>query len=78
MVPSRWAAARGWAGATLPATAEPGRRPIKRRSRPMPGFKRLAPARQTLAGVEAMAMLAKGQVRAVPRNDVPAQRAFVH
>jgi hypothetical protein len=25
-----------------------------------------------------MAMLAKGQVRAVPANDMPAQRAFVH
>jgi hypothetical protein len=23
-------------------------------------------------------MLAKGQVRAVPRDDLPAQRAFVH
>ena len=23
-------------------------------------------------------MLAKGQVRAVPENDMPAQRAFVH
>jgi IS6 family transposase len=35
-------------------------------------------ARRTLAGVEAMAMLAKGQVRAVPANHMPAQRAFVH
>jgi transposase, IS6 family len=34
--------------------------------------------RRTLAGVEAMAMLAKGQVRAVPGDDMPAQRAFVH
>jgi hypothetical protein len=25
-----------------------------------------------------MAMLGKGQVRAVPANDLPAQRAFVH
>jgi hypothetical protein len=32
----------------------------------------------TLAGVEAMAMLAKGQVRGVSGNDMPAQRAFVH
>jgi hypothetical protein len=31
-----------------------------------------------LAGVEAMAMLAKGQVSAVPGTDMPAQRAFVH
>jgi hypothetical protein len=28
--------------------------------------------------VEAMAMLAKGQVRAVPEDDMPAQRSFVH
>jgi transposase, IS6 family len=44
----------------------------------MLGFKRFVTARRTLAGVEAMAMLAKGQVRAAPANDVPAQRAFVH
>jgi transposase, IS6 family len=44
----------------------------------MLGFKRFATARRTLAGVEAMAMLSKGQVRAVPRNDLPAQRTFVH
>jgi hypothetical protein len=25
-----------------------------------------------------MAMLAKGQVRAMPANDMPAQRAFAH
>jgi hypothetical protein len=43
----------------------------------MLGFKRFVTARRTLAGVEAMAMLAKGQVRAAPANDVPAQRAFV-
>jgi hypothetical protein len=35
-------------------------------------------ARRTLAGVEAMAMLAKGQVHAAPADDVPGQRAFVH
>jgi hypothetical protein len=35
-------------------------------------------ASDILAGVEAMAMLAKGQVRAAPADDVPAQRAFVH
>jgi hypothetical protein len=34
-------------------------------------------AKRTLAGIEAMAMLAKGQVRAVPRGDMLAQRAFV-
>jgi transposase, IS6 family len=44
----------------------------------MLGFGSFWTARRTLAGVEAMAMLAKGQVRAVPANDMPAQRAFVH
>jgi transposase-like protein len=44
----------------------------------MLGFKRFATARRVLAGVEAMAMLAKGQVRRVRADDAPAQRAFVH
>ena len=44
----------------------------------MPGFQSFRTARRTLAGVEAMSMLSKGQVRAVPRDDMPAQRAFVH
>ena len=44
----------------------------------MLGFQRFWTARRTPAGVEAMAMLAKEQVRAVPRDDLPAQRAFVH
>ena len=43
----------------------------------MLGFQSFRTARRTLAGVEAMAMLAKGQVRAVPGSDVPAQRALV-
>jgi transposase, IS6 family len=44
----------------------------------MLGFKRFVTARRTLAGVEAMAMPAKGQVRGVPGDDMPGQRAFVH
>jgi IS6 family transposase len=51
---------------------------VKRLTRPMLGFQSFRTARRTLAGVEAMAMLAKGQVRAVPGDDMPAQRAFVH
>ena len=43
----------------------------------MLGFESFRTARRTLAGVEAMAMLAKGQVRAVPENDMPAQQTFV-
>jgi transposase, IS6 family len=44
----------------------------------MLGFGSFRTARRTLAGVEAMVMLTKGQVRAVPANDISAQRAFVH
>ncbi len=44
----------------------------------MLGFKRFATTRRTLVGIEALAMLAKGQVRAMPANDIRAQRAFVH
>jgi transposase, IS6 family len=65
-------------GRWLNNRVEQDHRRIKRRVRPMLGFKRFTTARRTLAGVEAMAMLAKGQVRAAPANDVPAQRAFVH
>ena len=56
---------------------ERDRRRIERRTRPMLGFKRFVTARRTPAGVEALAMPAKGRVRAAPGNDVPAQRAFV-
>ena len=44
----------------------------------MLGFQGFWTARRTLAGVEAMAMLGKGRVRAAPANDISAQRAFVH
>ncbi len=57
---------------------EQDHRRVKRRTGPMLGFKRFATARRVLAGVEAMAMLAKGQVRRVRADDAPAQRAFVH
>ena len=46
--------------------------------RPMLGLEDFWTARRTLDGVGAMAMLGNGQVRAVPGDDMPAQRAFVH
>ena len=55
---------------------EQDHRRIKRRTRPRLGFQSFRTARRTLAGIEAMAMLAKGQVRAVPADAMPAQRAF--
>jgi transposase-like protein len=57
---------------------EQDHRRVKRRTRPMLGFKRFDTARRALAGIEAMAMLAKGQVRAVRAGHAPAQRAFVN
>ncbi len=65
-------------GRWLTNMVEQDHRRIKRRTGPMLGFERFRTARRTLAGVEAMAMLGKGQVRAVPTNDRPAQRAFVY
>jgi transposase, IS6 family len=73
-----WRFTRHRRGRWLNNRVEQDHRRIKRRTRPMLGFKRFVTARRALAGVEAMAMLAKGQVRAVPANDLPAQRAFVH
>jgi transposase, IS6 family len=65
-------------GRWLDNRVERDHRRIKRRTRPMLGLKRFDAARRALAGIEAMAMLAKGQVRAVPSCHAPAQRAFVH
>ena len=73
-----WRFTRHRRGRWLNNLVEQGHRRIKRRTRPMPGFESFRTARRTLAGVEAMAILAKGQVRAVPGNDMPARRAFVH
>ena len=73
-----WRFTRHQRGRWLNNRVEQDHRRIKRRTRPMLGFKRFVTARRTLAGVEAMAMLAKGQVRAAPANDISAQRAFVH
>jgi hypothetical protein len=43
----------------------------------MLGFKCFWTAKRALAGIEAMTMPAKGQVRAVPRGNMPAQRSFI-
>jgi transposase-like protein len=73
-----WRFTRHRRGRWLNNMVEQDHRRIKRRTGPMLGFESFRTARRTLAGVEAMAMLAKGQVRAVPGDDIPAQRAFVH
>jgi IS6 family transposase len=68
-----WRFVRHRRGRWLNNRIEQDHRRIKRRTRPMLGYKRFVTARRTPAGVEATAMPAKGQVRAVPANDVPAQ-----
>jgi transposase-like protein len=73
-----WRFTRHRRGRWLNNLVEQDHRRIKRRTRPMLGFASFRTARRTLAGVEAMAMLAKGRVRAVPGDDMPAQRDFVH
>jgi IS6 family transposase len=56
---------------------EQDHRRIKRLVRPGLGFASFHTARRTLAGYEIMAMMRKGQVSAVPANDMAAQRTFV-
>jgi transposase, IS6 family len=73
-----WRFARHRRGRWLNDPVEQDRRRVERRTGPMLGFRGFRTARRTPAGVGAMAMLAKGQVRAAPRDDVPAQRALVH
>src|SRR3569623_1126759 len=56
---------------------EQDHRRIKRLVRPGLGFHSFHTARRTLAGYEAMAMIRKGQVSAIPAYDMAAQRTFV-
>jgi transposase-like protein len=72
-----WRFTRHRRGRWLNNRVEQDHRRVKRLTGPMLGFGSFRTARRTLAGVEAMAMLTKGQVRAAPANDMSAQRAFV-
>ena len=58
--------------------AEHDHRRIKRRIPPILDAKRFVTARRTLAGIEAMAMLSKEQVHAVPTGNITVQQAFIH
>jgi len=73
-----WRFTRHRRGRWLNNLVEPDHRRVKRGTEPMLGFESFRTARRMLAGIEAVAMRAKGQVRAAPRDDRPAQRAFVH
>ena len=56
---------------------EQDHRRIKRLVRPGLGFKSFHAARRTIAGYEILAMVRKGQVAAMPANDMPAQATFI-
>ncbi|WP_448192588.1 DDE-type integrase/transposase/recombinase [Azospirillum sp. sgz301742] len=56
---------------------EQDHRRIKRLVRPGLGFKGFHTARRTIAGYEILAMVRKGQVAAIPANDMPTQATFI-
>jgi len=56
---------------------EQDHRRTKRLVWPGLGFKSFRTARRTIAGYEVMAMVRKGQVAAMPANDMSAQAAFI-
>ncbi|MBK3804484.1 IS6 family transposase [Azospirillum brasilense] len=56
---------------------EQDHRRIKRLVRLGLGFKSFHTARRTIAGYEILAMVRKGQVAAIPTNDMPAQATFI-
>ena len=51
---------------------------IKRRTRPMLGFKRFSTAWRTLCGIEMMHALRKGQARWMAKGDVVGQTQLIH
>jgi IS6 family transposase len=56
---------------------EQDHRRIKRLIRPGLGFGGFWTARRTLTGMEAMAMIRKGQIRNIGGNDIRSQRGFI-
>ena len=56
---------------------EQDHRRVKRLIRPGLGFGSFWTARRTLAGIEAMAMIRKGQIRNIRGNDIKAQSTFI-
>jgi DDE domain len=56
---------------------EQDHRRIKRLTRPGLGFGGFWTARRTIAGIEAMAMIGKGQIQSISGNDIRAQSAFI-
>jgi putative transposase len=60
----------------LNSIVEQDHRAIKRRVRPMMGFKSFWAARRILAGVETMHMIRKGQMSCAKAADMPSAQQF--
>jgi transposase-like protein len=59
-------------------TIEQDHRNIKRIVKPMMGFQSFNTARKTLRGIEAMAMMRKGQVKGISQRDSVSQAQFIN
>ena len=57
---------------------EQDHRNIKRLVKPGLGFGSFQTAHRTLKGYEAMAMIRKGQIKGIDREDVTGQLSFIH
>ncbi|MBD2079290.1 IS6 family transposase [Leptolyngbya sp. FACHB-17] len=57
---------------------EQDHRNVKRIVKPMMGFQSFNTARRTLRGIEAMAMIRKGQVKGISQGDSVSQAAFIN
>ena len=57
---------------------EQDHRRIKRLGKPGLGFGSFNTARRTLKGYEAMAMIRKGQIQGIDRDNVIGQISFIH
>ncbi|MBW4542803.1 MAG: DDE-type integrase/transposase/recombinase [Myxacorys chilensis ATA2-1-KO14] len=57
---------------------EQDHRNVKRIVKPMMGFQSFNTARRTLRGVEAMAMIRKGQVKGISRGDSVSQAELIN
>jgi transposase-like protein len=57
---------------------EQDHRNIKRIVKPMMGFQSFNTARRTLRGIEAMAMIRKGQVKGISQGDSVSQARFIN
>ena len=56
---------------------EQDHRTIKRRVRAMQGFRSFQSAWRTIQGIEIVNMIRKGQIRWLPKDDIPGQAAFI-